>query len=127
MPGERSQIIERVPFRKRRLFMLSPLPTQVKELPAEDYAALTGLLYMVASYVVGSRIYEKEVMKGSTSKNLVPFMLKTGWQHLEVPILSKDLIIAIASYFSMHLKEDTKNIFLVSRSSECFLFCMGCP
>lgn len=91
--------------------MLSPLPTQVKELPAEDYAALTGLLYMVASYVVGSRIYEKEVMKGSTSKNLVPFMLKTGWQHLEVPILSKDLIIAIASYFSMHLKEDTKNIF----------------
>lgn len=95
----------------------SPLPDKVKDLPKEDYDALTGVLYMIASYVIGKMAYEAALLEGSTRKNLVPFMLKTGWEHLEVPVLSSDLILDIALYFSQQVGKD--------ELSEFFFFTVG--
>lgn len=97
-------------------------PDLVKDLPEETYNALIGLLYMIASYVAGRILYQQASLQNSTTKNLVPFMLKTGWEQLEVPILSDSLIIDIAAYFSSKLKDDNSDFFVGASTPNVFNF-----
>lgn len=88
--------------------------TQVRHLKGGPYQAaydsLIGQIYMITSYGIGAICHKirqaKPDKSPDTTKNLVPFMLKTGWEHLDTAILSNSLKLNIALFLSEKIPEE---------------------
>ena len=57
-------------------FAQHPWLVALKRDHAIDYQALTGVLYLIDSYIVGHAINQTSMLDGSSEKNAVPFMSK---------------------------------------------------